>query len=135
MGFVNKFFEELKNEFILAPASQKLNIISNIFTILGVSIVFFLTNIILEKIVKQDIFLGGFFLFFAFFSIAFGLFILLTFLASTIYKEFSSGRWFGFIIYLSIIIFIWCSFFGILFSIGIETFNLMVFDLHFRGKL
>ena len=74
MGFVNKFFEELKNEFILASASQKLNIISNIFTILGVSIVFFLTNIILEKIVKQDIFLGGFFLFFAFFFISFNKF-------------------------------------------------------------
>jgi len=56
-------------------------------------------------------------------------------LISTIYKEFSIGGWFGFIIYLSIIIFIWCLFFAILFSIGIETFNLMVFDLHFRGKL
>jgi len=51
---------------------------------------------------------------------------LLTFLASTIYKEFSSGGWFGVIIYLSIIIFIWCFFFGILFSIGIEAFNRMV---------
>ena len=67
MGFVIKFFEELKNEFILASASQKLNIISNIFTILGISIVFFLTNVILEKIVKQDIFLGGFLLSFRFF--------------------------------------------------------------------
>ena len=67
MGFVNKFFEELKNEFILASTPQKLNIISNIFTILGISIVFFLTNVILEKIVKQDIFLGGFLLSFRFF--------------------------------------------------------------------
>jgi hypothetical protein len=51
MGFVTKFFEELKNEIILASASQKLNIISNIFTILGISIIIFLTNFTLEKIV------------------------------------------------------------------------------------
>jgi len=68
MGFVIKFSEELKNEFILASTPQKLNIISNIFTILGISIVFFFTNIILEKIVKQDIFLGGSFLFCGFFQ-------------------------------------------------------------------
>jgi len=132
MKLINKFFSELKKEYVNGSASKKLNIISNIFTILGISFVLFFSKIILDKIASREFFWGGFFLFLALFFLVLGIFIFITFFVSMLYKEFSEGRWFGFLIYLSLLFVIWLFFLFLLFSIGIAAFNFMVFSPHFR---
>ena len=129
-----KFVKELINDFTSGSAAQKLNIIGNLFTIIGISVVFIVSKIILDKVTKYPFYWAGFLFFLSFLSIGAGLLIFLSSVVRYICLDFFGDSRFAFIIYVCILIWLWASAFGILFSIGLDLFNRMVFDPRFWGK-